>query len=136
MVAAGSLAADGWLHTGDRGQLEGDGLLRVDGRIDDVIVTGGENVAAGEVEEALLAHPAVRDAAVMGTPDPDWGAAVTAFVVAAAPVDAAELRGHCRERIAAFKVPKEVLIVDSLPRNAAGKVERRVLAERIGASPE
>ena len=136
MVAAASLAADGWLHTGDRGQLDGDGLLRVDGRIDDVIVTGGENVAAGEVEEALLAHPAVRDAAVMGTPDPDWGAAVTAFVVAAAPVDAAELRGHCRERIAAFKVPKEVLIVDSLPRNAAGKVERRALAERIGASPE
>ncbi len=73
MVAAGSVAEDGWLHTGDRGQLDADGFLRVDGRIDDVIVTGGENVAAGEVEEALLTHPAVRDAAVVGTPDPRLG---------------------------------------------------------------
>jgi o-succinylbenzoate---CoA ligase len=136
MVAAGSLAADGWLHTGDCGQIDGDGFLRVDGRLDDMIVTGGENVTAGEVEGALLAHPAVREAAVLGTPDPDWGSAVTAFVVAAGPVGAAELRDHCRERIAGFKVPKEVVIVDSLPRNSTGKVERRALAERIGASPE
>jgi O-succinylbenzoic acid--CoA ligase len=136
MVATGALARDGWLHTGDRGQLDGEGVLHVDGRIDHVIVTGGENVAAGEVEEVLLAHPAVREAAVVGTPDSDWGAAVTAFVVASASVDATELRDHCRGRIAPFKVPKDVLIVDYLPRNAAGKVERRALAERAGASPE
>jgi O-succinylbenzoic acid--CoA ligase len=83
MVSRGALAADGWLHSGDRGRLDGDGYLWVDGRIKDTIVTGGENVAAAEVEEALLAHPAVADAAVVGRPDAEWGEAVTAFVVLA-----------------------------------------------------
>jgi O-succinylbenzoic acid--CoA ligase len=83
MVSRGALAADGWLHSGDRGRLDAEGYLWVDGRIKDTIVSGGENVAAAEVEEALLAHPAVADAAVVGRPDAEWGEAVTAFVVLA-----------------------------------------------------
>ena len=84
-------AADGWLHTGDRGRLDADGLLHVHGRLKELIVTGGENVAPLEVEQALLAHPAVADAGVAGLPDPEWGEAVTAFVVLSEPVDADEL---------------------------------------------
>jgi O-succinylbenzoic acid--CoA ligase len=124
MVAPGAVDADGWLHTADRGRLDDDGLLYVEGRIDDVIVTGGENVAALEVEEALLSHPAVRDAAVAGRPDPEWGEAVTAYVVLAADVPDADLLAHCRAHLAGFKVPKAIHRVEKLPRNAAGKLQR------------
>jgi O-succinylbenzoic acid--CoA ligase len=126
MVSPGALSGDGWLHTGDRGSLDGDGFLHVEGRIKDTIVTGGENVAAAEVEEALLAHPAVADAAVVGRPDAEWGEAVTAFVVieqGAAPSDA-ELTAHCRERLAGYKVPRAVHRVAELPRTESGKVLR------------
>jgi len=122
------VAADGWLHTGDRGRLTADGLLDVEGRMDDVIVTGGENVAAREVEAALLEHPQVRDAAVIGVEDPEWGRAVTAFVVADAPEE--DLLAHCRARLAGFKVPKRVVLLDELPRTAAGKVARASLESR------
>src|SRR5258705_379612 len=80
-TSAGSRAADGWLHTGDRGLSDAEGNLAVEGRIADTIVTGGENVSAAEVEEALLTPPAVEDVAVVGRPDPEWGQAVTAYVV-------------------------------------------------------
>ena len=88
MVARGSLSADGWLHTGDRGRLDEDGRLHIEGRLKELIVTGGENVAPLEVEQALLAHPAVADAGVAGLPDPEWGEAVTAFVVLRSPAGA------------------------------------------------
>ena len=123
MVAPGTLAADGWLHTGDRGRLD-DGYLVVEGRLDDVIVTGGENVAAPEVEDALMSHPAVADAAVVGRPDPEWGQAVTAFVVLSADASGDDLIAHCRARLAGYKVPKELRRVEELPRNAAGKLVR------------
>jgi O-succinylbenzoic acid--CoA ligase len=128
MVAPGACDPDGWLHTGDRGRLDGDGRLFVEGRLDDVIVTGGENVAAAEVEEALLAHPAVADAAVAGRPDPEWGEAITAFVVLSGAATDDELLNHCRERLPGFKVPKTVERRAELPRNAAGKLLRRELA--------
>ena len=127
MVAPGALADDGWLHTGDRGSLDREGRLRVDGRLDDVIVTGGENVAALEVEEALRSHPAVADAAVVGRPDAEWGEAVTAHVVLSAEVADDDLLAHCRQRLAAHKVPKAIHRRDELPRNAAGKLLRRRL---------
>ena len=138
MVSRDALAPDGWLHTGDRGRLDDEGALHVDGRLDDVIVTGGENVAAAEVEDALLAHPTVADAAVAGEPDPEWGSAVVAYVVptaGAAPAPG-ELTAHCRARLAGFKVPKEIRLVESLPRNAAGKLVRRRLGSvnRIGSA--
>jgi acyl-CoA synthetase (AMP-forming)/AMP-acid ligase II len=127
MVAGSALGPDGWVHTGDRGRLDAHGRLRVEGRLKEIIVTGGENVAPAEVEEALLAHPAVADAGVAGLPDPEWGEAVTAFVVAPG-ADPAELREWCREQLPPPKVPKQVVLVDTLPRNAAGKLER----ERLG----
>jgi O-succinylbenzoic acid--CoA ligase len=127
MVATGSVAEDGWLHTGDRGRLDERGFLYVEGRLGDTIVTGGENVMAAEVEEALREHPAVLDAAVVGRPDPEWGEAVTAFVVLDGAVEDAELIAHCRERLAGYKAPRAIHRLDELPRNAAGKVRRDAL---------
>jgi O-succinylbenzoic acid--CoA ligase len=124
MVSRGAMAADGWLHTGDSGHLDGEGLLHVTGRAKDLIVTGGENVAPVEVEDALLSHPAVADVAVLGLPDPEWGEAVTAFVVLSGQATSEELIEHARERLAPFKVPKRVEQVAGLPRNPAGKLLR------------
>jgi o-succinylbenzoate---CoA ligase len=124
MVAPGAFATDGWLHTGDRGFLDERGLLHVVGRLKEIIVTGGENVSPLEVEEALLAHPAVTDAGVTGVPDPDWGETVTAFVVLRDGATAEELLVWCRSRLAPPKVPKRIEPVERLPRNAAGKLLR------------
>jgi O-succinylbenzoic acid--CoA ligase len=96
--------------------------LTVEGRIADTIVTGGENVAAAEVEEALLSHPAIQDAAVVGRPDPEWGQAVHAFVVVVG--DTTTLDEHLRERLAGFKRPKRIHEIGEIPRNAAGKILR------------
>ena len=127
MVAPGERGPDGWLRTGDRGRLDEDGFLWVEGRLSDVIVTGGENVVAGEVEEALLDHPAVAEAAVMGEPDPDWGERVVAYVVVRDDASEADLIAHCRGRLAAFKAPKAVRRVTALPRSPSGTVVRRDL---------
>ncbi len=127
MISPGALdAADGWLHTGDRGRLDGEGYLWVEGRLKDVIVTGGENVACTEVERALEEHPAVVEAAVVGLADPEWGEVVTAFVVLDGEPEG-DLMAHCRERLAGYKVPRALHVVDALPRNAAGKLLRREL---------
>jgi o-succinylbenzoate---CoA ligase len=130
-VASGALAPDGWLHTGDVGSLDERGRLTIEGRVADTIVTGGENVAPIEVEAALLEHPAVADAGVLGRADPEWGEAVVAKVVlrpgASAPTQA-ELRAHCAARLAPFKVPKAIELVAELPRGATGKLLRRELA--------
>jgi o-succinylbenzoate---CoA ligase len=130
-VAAGSVAADGWLHTGDLGRFDAGGRLALTGRKADTIVSGGENVAPAEVEAVLIEHPAVADAAVLGRADPEWGEAVIAQVVLRDGLDseraARELREHCAARLAAFKVPKRVEIVASLPRNQTGKLLRREL---------
>jgi O-succinylbenzoic acid--CoA ligase len=122
MVSRGALSRDGWLHTGDRGRLDDEGFLHVEGRIKDTIVTGGENVAAAEVEEALVSHPGVADAAVVGRPDPEWGEVVTAFVVLDADVTDEELVAHCRVRLAGYKVPRAIVRVDELPRTTSGKL--------------
>jgi O-succinylbenzoic acid--CoA ligase len=121
MVAPGAVAADGWLHTGDRGRVDPDGTLHVEGRIKDTIVTGGENVAAPEVEEALLSHPGVEDAAVAGRPDQEWGEVVVAYVVASNGVSDGDLIAHCRERLAGYKVPRRIERVAEIPRTESGK---------------
>ena len=120
---------DGWLHTGDLGEIDDLDRLRIVGRKSDTIITGGENVAPAEVEAVLLEHPAVADAGVFGRPDVEWGEAVVAAVVRApgALVDAEALRGFVRGRLAPFKVPKSVEFVDELPRTASGKLLRRQL---------
>ena len=132
MVAGAELGTDGWLHTGDLGRIDADGLLHVDGRLKELIVTGGENVAPLEVERVLLAHPAVADAGVAGRPDPEWGETVTAFVVLRRPASAEELRAWCRERLEPYKAPKTVHEVPALPRNAVGKLLRDRLS---GSAP-
>jgi o-succinylbenzoate---CoA ligase len=129
MVARAAVGEDGWLHTGDLGRLDEDGRLHVLGRLKELIVTGGENVAPLEVEQVLLGHPAVADAGVAGLPDPEWGEVVSAFVVLGRPVDGEQLRAWCRERLEPFKVPKAIHAVDRLPRNAQGKLLRGRLAE-------
>lgn len=121
---------DGWLPTGDSGAIEPDGRLTVFGRMDDVIVTGGEKVWPDAVERALRANEKVGDVAVAGRPDDEWGQRVVAFVVpadAGEPPTLEELRGTVKETMAAYNAPKEVVLVESLPRTAIGKVRRRAL---------
>ena len=128
-VSPGAVGPDGWLHTGDLGALDERGRLTVLGRRADTIVTGGENVAPAEVEAVLLEHPAIADAAVHARPDADWGERVVATVVVrdGADVTAEELRRHCADRLASFKVPKSVEVADALPRTPSGKLLRREL---------
>ncbi len=128
-VAPGRADADGWLHTGDLGRIDEEGFLYVEGRVDDMIVTGGENVAPAEVEQVLLRHPDVADAAVVGREDPEWQQAVTAIVVLedGSDVTPDDLRRHCAEGLAGFKVPKRVELAAALPRTPSGKLMRRAL---------
>jgi o-succinylbenzoate---CoA ligase len=118
-----------WLRTGDLGYLDAEGYLYVLDRRDDLIVSGGENVYPSEVEAALLAHPAVAEAGVVGLPDPEWGRTVAAVVKLEDGQTASpdELIAFCRQRLAAYKVPRRVAFKASLPRNAAGKLLRREL---------
>jgi o-succinylbenzoate---CoA ligase len=128
-VAPGCSDADGWLHTGDLGRIDEEGFLYVEDRIDDLIVTGGENVVPAEVEQVLLRHPEVADAAVVGREDPEWQQAVTAVVVLREDADLGteELRRHCASELAGYKVPKRIEIASALPRSPSGKLLRRAL---------
>jgi len=119
---------DGWFHTGDIATIAPDGWHRIVGRAStDLIKSGGYRIGAGEVEAALLAHPAVREAAVIGTPHPDLGEQVTAFVVAGEEVTERELIDFVASGLSAHKRPRTVRLVDSLPRNALGKVQKKLL---------
>lgn len=122
---------DGYMSSGDMGHFTDDGLLFVDGRDDDMIVSGGENVFPQEVENLLEARPDVAEVAVVGVDDVEFGKRLRAFIVAepGAVKDAAEIKQHVKENLARHKVPRDVVFVDELPRNATGKLLRRVLAE-------
>jgi O-succinylbenzoic acid--CoA ligase len=127
-ATADAFTLDGWLRTGDLGELDPEGRPVVRGRADDAIRTGGETVWPDEVEAALRSHPGVADVAVAGVPDPEWGQRVAAWIVPADRTDPPtldELRERCRERIARFKAPSELILVESIPRTASGKVRRR-----------
>ena len=128
-VAPGRVDPDGWLHTGDLGHIDEEGFLYVKDRIDDMIVSGGENVIPAEVEEVLLRHPEVADAAVVGREDPEWQQAVTAVVVleSGSEVTPDDLRRYCADSLAGFKVPKRVELAAALPRTPSGKLMRRAL---------
>lgn len=122
-----STIRDGWLHTGDLGVLDDDGFLTIVGRLKDMIISGGENVFAGEVESALMYHEAVGSAAVLGVPDQKWGEAVHAVVVPKQghSVTEGELIAHCRDRIAHYKCPRSITIQDTpLPLSGVGKVRK------------
>jgi acyl-CoA synthetase (AMP-forming)/AMP-acid ligase II len=117
----------GMMATGDVGRLDEDGRLFVEGRDDDMIVSGGENVFPQEVEETLMKHPKVADAAVLGVDHEKWGQALKAFVVTKGSVSEAALKKHVKEQLAGYKVPQDVEFIDELPRNPAGKVLKREL---------
>jgi O-succinylbenzoic acid--CoA ligase len=129
-ATAAAFTLDGWLRTGDAGSIADDGLVTVDGRLDERIRTGAETVWPQEVEAALRDHPGVAEVAVAGRPDSEWGEHVVAFVVPAR-IDRAptleELRDHAAERIARFKTPRELVLLPELPRTASGKVRRAEL---------
>ena len=122
---------DGWLYTGDMGSFDARGFLTLRDRSKDVVISGGSNIYPREVEEALLEHPDVSEACVVGVPDAEWGEVVVAFIVGA--VDPAALDAHLLRRIARFKRPKRYEFVDELPKNSYGKVLKREL--RAGLAP-
>jgi fatty-acyl-CoA synthase len=127
-ATAETIDADGWLHTGDLAEMDGDGACRVVGRLKDMIKTGGENVSPVEVEELLVTHPDVDRAAVVGLPDERWGKIVAAFIQRRSPVTQQELDEHCRASgLANFKRPRKVVFVSAIPKSPVGKLLRRQL---------
>ena len=128
----------GWLHTGDVGRIDEDGYLFIEDRLSDMIVSGGENVSHRVVEDVLLAHPAIADAAVIGVPDVRWGEAVKAVVVLRSEMTCTqdEILAFCRPRLGSFERPRSVDFLDELPRTATGKVLRRVLREPYWAGQD
>lgn len=125
-----------WFRTGDVGYLDEDGFLYLTDRKKDMIISGGENIASSEVERVIYELPQVREAAVIGMPDQRWGEKPVAVVVLAdgATLAMTELVDHCRSRLAGFKVPKQLILRDTLPRNPSGKVLKRVLRDELGTS--
>jgi fatty-acyl-CoA synthase len=129
---------NGWVHTGDLGSFDAGGFLYIRGRKKDMIITGGQNVYAAEVEELLLRHDAVADCAVVGLPDDIWGERVAAVVVTkpGAPADANALQIFCREQLAGFKTPKQFFFqTDPLPRTLTGKVQKFMLVDKYRQAP-
>jgi acyl-CoA synthetase (AMP-forming)/AMP-acid ligase II len=124
-----------WFRTGDRGVLR-DGYLTLEGRLKEMILRGGENIAPAEIEEVLLSHPAVRDAVCFGIEDEKYGELVGAAVTLDPETDVKELIEHCRGQLAAFKVPARVHVLPEIPRTATGKVQRRRVAEFVAQRPE
>jgi fatty-acyl-CoA synthase len=135
--ATASVLNDGWLATGDVAERDADGFYWIRGRLKDMYISGGENVYPAEVEEVLIAHEAVAEAAVIGIPDERWGETGLAFVVFGPGRDlpAAELAGYCRTRLAPYKVPGRFRIVAELPRLTSGKVDKLRLARMAAADP-
>jgi len=130
------LTGDGWFPTNDGGYLDDDGYLFLEGRLDDVIVRGGENISPGEIEDVLLSHPAVDAAAVFGTPHREWGECVSAAVVptTGATADEDELKAWVRARLRSTKTPDRIYFLDELPFSETGKLLRRVLKAELGQS--
>jgi long-chain acyl-CoA synthetase len=135
---AATISEDGWLRTGDAGYFDAEGYLYLHDRIKDMIVSGAENVYPAEVENVLLSHPAVADAAVIGVPHETWGETVKAIVVLApgASLDEASIIEHCRANLAHYKCPTSVDVTDALPRNPSGKILKRELRAPYWAGKE
>jgi fatty-acyl-CoA synthase len=131
-ATAAAIDAEGWYHTGDLASIDSRGYLRIEGRIKDMIIRGGENIYPRELEELLFAHPAVAEAADVGIPDPRWGEVIAAFVRPAPgqPAPAAEeLRAYCREHLAPYKTPAHWVFLDAFPMTASGKIQKYKLRE-------
>ena len=130
-AASARVFDDGWLHTGDLAVRDEEGYLRIVDRLKDMYISGGENVYPAEVEQALHAHPAIQECAVIGVPDETWGEVGRAFIVvhAGAELDAADVLSHLDGRLARYKQPKSVVFVPELPHNASGKLQKSRLRE-------
>lgn len=133
---ANAIDPDGWLSTGDVGYLDEDGYVYIQDRLKDMIISGAENISSAEVENVLFEHPDIAEVAVIGVPDPKWGEAVKAVVVARPGLspDPADIIAWARSRIASYKLPRSIDIVDSLPHNATGKVMKPELRKRYGVA--
>ena len=135
-ATAAAIDAEGWYHTGDLASLDARGYLRIEGRIKDMIIRGGENIYPREIEDALFAHPDVAEAVVVGVPDQTWGEVVAAFVrpVPGQPAPAAEdLRAWCRERLAPYKTPRHWVFTDAFPTTPSGKIQKYKLRDSFTA---
>ena len=132
--ASSPLHQDGWLPTRDMGWIDPDGYIFLAGRKDDMIIRGGENIAPAEVEAVLYSHPAVEEVAVVGIADVEWGQKVAAVLVArpGMTVDPGEVQEFCRQRLASFKKPEVIEVVDELPKNQMGKILKKDLRSRLG----
>ncbi len=133
-ATAAAIDAEGWYHTGDLASLDSRGYLRIEGRIKDMIIRGGENIYPREIEDVLFEHPAVAEAAVIGVPDGQWGEVVAAFIRLApgqAAPDPGELRVYCRERLAPYKTPVRWEFVDAFPMTPSGKIQKFKLREGV-----
>jgi len=129
-ATAAAFTSGGWFRTGDRGELR-HGYLTLHGRIKEMIIRGGENIAPAEIEQVLVSHPAVRDAVCFGLPDDKYGELVAAAVTLDQDAEAGDLIDHCREQLAAFKVPTRIDVVPEIPRTSTGKPQRRRMAEAV-----
>ena len=126
--ANASSFTDGWFRTGDQGFLDANGYLTLVGRLKELINRGGEKISPREIDEVLLAHPAIAEAVCFGVPHPTWGEEVEAAVVLREAASGADLMAYCKERLAEYKRPKQIHITDAIPRTATGKIQRRVVA--------
>jgi fatty-acyl-CoA synthase/long-chain acyl-CoA synthetase len=140
-ATAATVDPEGWVHTGDLGTMDERGLITVTGRLKELVIRGGENIAPAEVEIALAEHPGVLTSAVVGLPDDHWGEIVAAAVVLRDGERSGveeSLRAHCRERLSPFKVPERWFVVDELPMTASGKVQKFALRDQLvaGDQPE
>ena len=133
-ATAAAIDADGWYHTGDLASMDDRGYLRIEGRLKDMIIRGGENIYPKEIEDVIFRHPSVAEVAVVGSPDPTWGEVVVAFVRTAPgnAVSPAELRAWCRDRLAAYKTPARWEFLDTFPLTPSGKIQKFVLREKLG----
>jgi acyl-CoA synthetase (AMP-forming)/AMP-acid ligase II len=120
---------DGWFRTGDQGVLDGDGYLTLVGRLKELINRGGEKISPREIDEVLLAHPAVAEAVCFGVPHPTWGEEVAAAVVLREATSESDLMAFCKDRLADFKRPKQIYVTETIPRTATGKIQRRLVAQ-------
>ncbi len=129
--ATAAALRNGWLHTGDAAYMDEDGFVFIVDRVKDMIISGGENIYSREVENAVHSHPAVRDCAVIGVPNAEWGESVHAVVVLkdGQAASAKDIIDHCRTKIAGYKVPRSVDFTDALPLSGAGKIMKNVLRE-------
>jgi fatty-acyl-CoA synthase len=129
--ATAAVYADGWLLTGDVAERDAEGYYRIVGRLKELLISGGENVYPAEIENVLHEHPAVAEAAVLGVPDARWGEACLAVVVLRGHATEEELLAWCAERLAKFKLPREVRFVETLPRNSMNKVAKAELLQAV-----